>query len=47
MAMSRIIKYAAMTKMSEPIVKPIKIGSQDAMSVVELMELLVMAEPSK
>ena len=45
--MSNIMRYAAITKRIDPIVNPMKIGSHDATSTVELMELSVIAEPRR
>ena len=41
------MRYAATTKMRLPMVKPMKIGSQDAMSTVELMVLSTIALPRR
>ena len=46
-AISTIMRYAATTKMRLPMVKPMKIGSQDAMSTVELMVLSTIALPRR
>ena len=46
-AISTIMRYAATTKMRLPMVKPMKIGSQEAMSTVELMVLSTIALPRR